>query len=503
MAKLTVSRELDVKEIATLLEPRDDIIVLEKTDGEGRYTVDEGPFTHYVRTVAVVPLGNGRATLTENLDYRLAIPYWSWLFAVPFRSALRTRLSPGRIPWWAPPNRIDERTAKVIGLVCALAIVEGFYTSLLTQTLTFTASDFGHDSAGVESRIFLVARIGIPIALGVLWLADRKGRHRLLAFAALGSCSMSLLTAFAPSLGAVAGLQTVSRSLAIAVSILIIIVAAEELPAGSRAYATGVLAMAGGLGAGVVLIALPLADLGPGGWRYIYLVPVVTLPLIIDVIRRLPETRRFAAQHEAEQEGLRDHIIVKRLVAYAGALFVLNFFFAPSAQLQNNYLNDQRGFDGLDISAFAIITGAPAGIGIVVGGKLADLRGRKVVTAVGLTGGVLFRILHFATAGIWLWIFALLSGLVFAAAVPALGVFGPELFPTGRRAASNGAATAISVAGAVAGFLVAGPIIDGIGFAWAFTVLGIGPLLAAGLVLWQFPETANRELEEINPDDPS
>jgi len=35
----------------------------------------------------------------------------------------------------------------------------------------------------------------------------------------------------------------------------------------------------------------------------------------------------------------------------------------------------------------------------------------------------------------------------------------------------------------------------------AFAIAAIGPLLAAVLVLWRFPETAKVELEDLNPGD--
>ena len=57
----------------------------------------------------------------------------------------------------------------------------------------------------------------------------------------------------------------VARAFATALLLLVAIVAAEEVPARCRAYAVSLLAMAGGLGAGVCVIALNLADLGPGG----------------------------------------------------------------------------------------------------------------------------------------------------------------------------------------------------------------------------------------------
>ena len=54
------------------------------------------------------------------------------------------------------------------------------------------------------------------------------------------------------------------------------------MPRSSRAYALSVLALAGGLGAGVAVVALRLADIGANGWRLIYLLSLVwLLPVIV------------------------------------------------------------------------------------------------------------------------------------------------------------------------------------------------------------------------------
>ena len=52
--------------------------------------------------------------------------------------------------------------------------------------------------------------------------------------------------------------------------------------------------MASGFGAGIAVSSLTLADLGPSGWRYVYVVSAIWCVVALDLARRLPETRRFA-----------------------------------------------------------------------------------------------------------------------------------------------------------------------------------------------------------------
>jgi MFS family permease len=124
------------------------------------------------------------------------------------------------------------------------------------------------------------------------------------------------------------------------------------------------------------------------------------------------------------------------------------------------------------------------------------------VGAVGVAGGTLFTVAMVLAGGWPMWALSVLGAVVGAATVPALGVYGPELFPTSLRGRANGIIAVLGVTGSVIGLVVAGLLSDrwdGLGPALA--VLSIGPLLMAVLVLVAYPETAHRELEDLNPED--
>jgi MFS family permease len=88
-------------------------------------------------------------------------------------------------------------------------------------------------------------------------------------------------------------------------------------------------------------------------------------------------------------------------------------------------------------------------------------------------------------------------------AVPALAVYGPELFPTDARGRANGIINVARAAGSAAGAFLAGYLADRLagGLPHAMTLLAIGPVIVVGLVLFVYPETAARELEDLNPED--
>jgi MFS family permease len=101
-----------------------------------------------------------------------------------------------------------------------------------------------------------------------------------------------------------------------------------------------------------------------------------------------------------------------------------------------------------------------------------------------------------------MWGISMVGSVVAAVAVPAFGVYGPELFPTLLRGRVNGLLQVVTVAGSSAGLLVAGWLTDTFDrFGPAMSVLLVGPLLVAVLVAVAYPETSGRHLEDLNPED--
>jgi MFS family permease len=290
----------------------------------------------------------------------------------------------------------------------------------------------------------------------------------------------------------------VVRGLTTAGAVLLAILVAEEMPAGSRAYGVSILTMAGALGVGMALWILPLADTGPGGWRLLYGLGLLWLPAVVLVGRHLQESRRFAVTHV--DTGMAGH--GRRFWLLAVSALLLNLFTAPASQLMNEFLRDERGFSAARISLFTILTNTPGGLGILVGGRLADVRGRRLVGAVGVAGGTILTVAMVLSGGWPMWGLSVLGAMIGAATVPALGVYGPELFPTSLRGRANGVISILGVTGSVIGLLVAGLLSDRWdGLGPALCVLAIGPVAMAVLVLVAYPETAHRELEELNPED--
>lgn len=528
MPQLTVTRTVEPAEAERLLAPRHDIVAERPADdGDGdndrtraRFVLDHGPFAHYERTVAIAPTGgaargsagghdgeregdrghgdgDGAVAVTEAFDYRLPPGTWPFLMNWPFRAALRRPRPDGKLPWWFPPQRPDARGATVLGLLATLSLIVGYTGTLLTQTMTFAADEFGASTAA-QGDAFAAVRVGGVLAVGLGMLADRRGRRLILCLSLLGCIASTVLGAFAPNLATLTLTQSLNRGAWAASAIVLAIIAAEEMPAGARAYALSLLAMTGALGAGVALWLLPVADIGLRTWRLLYLFPLVFVPIVAHFGRMIPESRRYERPHRTV--ALTGHY--SRLLLVAGTSFLLNVFMAPQSQFRNEFLRDDRGMTAAAISLFVLVTSTPAGIGIFVGGRLADTRGRRVVGATGITVGTALLALSFAVDGVAMWASALVGGIFAAALVPTITVYGPELFPTSLRGRANGIVSMTAMGGSVLGLVAAGRLHDAVGsFGGALAVLAVAPLVMAAVVLAFFPETARRELEDLNPVD--
>jgi len=477
------------------LIPRDDFVV-EADAGGGRFVQRSGPFADYARTV-----DGGR----ETIRYRLDIPWFAWLFALPVRRALRHRRPPGSPqPWWAPPDRLTPRQARLMGLLAAASMSAAFANTLFTQTVNFAADSFGIGTTG-QGVGGVAVRLGVVITLPIAFAADRLGRRRMIVFAAWLTPLFCVLGALAPNFPTLVASQSIARPLGLALALLVGVAAAEEMPRNCRAYALSVLAMASGLGAGAAVIALRLADVGDDGWRLIYVLSAVWFVVAWDLRRGLPETERFEAHRSTVAvtgEAAARHMHRGRLALVCIVAVSANLFVAPASFFQNRYLDEVRGYSGGGIALFAICTATPAALGLIAGGKLAETIGRRVVLLICLPLSTVFLVGAFAVGGPLMWLGAFLGGITGGLAYPAFNVYRSELFSTGSRGRANGWITAVSLVGSSVGLLVAGVLLDrGWTYGVVMAVMGIGQLIAATIAFVAYPETAHLTLEQLNPED--
>jgi MFS family permease len=529
MTRLTHHHRIGPDDVRNWSQPRRDIVHESDPEvaGDGTlvFTARTGPFLEWTRAISVgAPAedGSGRplVDIDERIDYRLAVPFWGGIFRFALRFHLRQAPRPdGKAPWWAPPEVLTARAATILSLLCVLGAFAGYLGTLISQTLTYAAEQFGASTSD-QGTLLATVRIGVLMSMVVVAFADRRGRRIVLIASVIGACAFTALGALAPGMWWLGTTQTFARSLSTVVGLVIAIIAVEEMPAGARAFAVSVLTMAAALGAGLCVTNLVYVDVATGAWRVAYAIPLLFIIPCWRIGKRLPETHRFSRQKDLadaavalaqrtagralpdQTEEPSQSVNWGRFILLAASGFLWSLFLAPAAQFLNEFLRTERGFSGIGIAVFVLATNTPGGIGIVLGGKLADRHGRRIIGALGIAGGVGFTVVAYLSWGWSLWMASIVASIIGALAIPALAVYGPELFPTSQRGTANGGLQVVSVAGSSTGLLLAGWLADRIGgLGPAIAILAIGPAVLIGLILAFYPETARRELEDLNPSD--
>ena len=272
------------------------------------------------------------------------------------------------------------------------------------------------------------------------------------------------------------------------------------MPRNGRAYATGVLALLSGVGGGVAVASLPLADLGITAWRLVYLVGLVWIIVAIALMRWLPESQRFEKHVSIPLEQRMKSLVVmrKNLGRICSVVFLTNLYIATASIFQNRYLKDDRGYSAALVAIFTVVTSSPASLGLILGGRIADERGRRILGTLLVPIGAFLLALSFSVSGPLMWIVAILGGFAFGLSYPALAVYRGELFPTGVRGLAGGIIMTSALVGGSFGLIGAGRVLDtGVSYGTVMMTLVLGPLIASIVVWFRYPETAHLELEDI------
>ncbi len=404
-----------------------------------------------------------------------------------------------RLPTWAlPSDTFTVRQRRIVILIGLASMASAFINTLFTQTVAFAADEFNISTGGQGVGASIV-RLGIVLCIPLVAMADKRGRRPIMVATAWAAPVICALGALSPNFSFLVATQSVGRPLGLTLDILIAVVAVEEMPRNSRAYATGLLAVLSGIGAGVAVAALPLADISASSWRYIYAISLVWLVVAVALTRWLPESQRFEIQ--PDRHSYKRHLTSSAkhtLVRICSVVFLTNIFIATMSIFQNRYLKDSRGYSATLVALFTVATSSPASIGLVLGGRVADERGRRLLGSTLVPCGVLLLALSFATSGIAMWSVAIAGGLCLGASYPALAVYRGELFPTRIRGVAGGLIMTASLMGGIIGLLVAGWSVDaGLSYGTVLLILTVFPIVASLMVWRHYPETAHLELEEI------
>jgi MFS family permease len=455
----------------------------------------------------------------------IVVPFFTWFLriqgwlgarrALPHAAARLTAASTDGQPPPAlkslpvvPPVPFTPEQAARLGALAAVALLANFCGALLSQNGDAVTSAFDRSDEALGVAL-AVARAGVLVSLVAIALADRLGRRRLVLIGLVGACTANLVTALSPTFEVFTGAQLFSRALVNTTLIVAGIAAVEDAPEGARAFATGMFALALGAGFGLAVVLLPLADLGDYGWRISFAVSAAVVLVVPVIARHLKETRRYVrvatssvARGRGRVRELFDSAYGYRFLLLGLAAFLTNVFSAPSSQLSNRYLTQGHDFTNADVALFRTVTaGLPGIIGVLLASRLAESRGRRPVTIVGLLVATSFQAAFFlAGDDVVLWITPVVAIIAAACAGLALGTLDAELFPTEVRGTSSGFILVSAVAGSAVGLVLATQLKDLVGgLGPAIAVCGLASLIAALFVVPRLPETAARRLDDVSP----
>ncbi len=468
---------------------------------------------------------DGTTIVTAAGYGRLDIPFFRWAFrplvALSQRRAaryafarLRAELDGG--PPASPPKSVmglptasftDEQSTHLASAAAAVAVVS--FASALVGQLGGPISDAFEASDTTWSNALAITRLGALLAFVGIALADRGGRRRSILIGVAGSAIVCGVSAFAPNLYFLISAQVLQRAFLITTATVATVAVVEEAPEGARAYATSMLALAGGFGFSISVIILPFADIGRQGWRIPFALGALLILLAPVIGRRLAETSRYEALTETDVDrgrvrDIRGQGYGRRFMLLAAVAFMLNIFSAPSSQLANKYLTDVHAFSNSRVALFrTVTTGVPGLFGLLLGGRLAEARGRRPIAAVALTIATLTQMIFFLAGGALIWVMAAVSIVAAGAGGIALGTLGVELFPTETRGTSNGLLGVVGVFGSALGFVVTGVLAHNHPgeLGRAIALCGLAALAASVFLVPLLPESHSQALDDVSPTD--
>lgn len=390
----------------------------------------------------------------------------------------------------------------MLGLFALVALTQGWAGAAITHALPFAQEDFGWSDARVFDALATVRAISL-LALALSWYGDHRGRRRPLLVAFVLLPLGNLATAIFADPVAFTALQSVARIGTIALGSLAIVVLAEEIDPGVRSYAIGIYALFGSLGTGLGLLLRPLGEGGTDTWRVLFVMSAAPLLAAPFLAGRLRESRVYVQRTMRPRLGA----VLRpphgaRFWPMAGLSFAVSAFTAPAANLALVRLQNDLGWSAAAASLLLAFASAPGvAIGLLAGGRLSDLVGRRPTEAVtifiGVAGGLTF---YFTETGPLMATGILISTLGAFGFGPAFGSHRSELFPTSIRSTAAAWIVNASIAGGLVGFTAGRFVVAAWGVPVTIAALG-GVVLVASLLILPLPETKGLHLgrEEGTP----
>ena len=419
----------------------------------------------------------------------------------------RTQPSPELV---LEPDGLTPYLRRLFLLVSVATLFEGFDTLLTSLALPYLAKEFEADSEAMGRAVGLIG-VGTVLAFAPVRLADRFGRRPMLLTAVVGYTAFSVASAFSQRLSHFITLQLLARMFMVTEIGLAFVILSEEMPARMRGRANASLMAFAGIGGILAALAFQHVIDSPLGWRGLYLLSGLLLPLLPIYWWQIRETRRWnermtkapptSVLHELRRTRIVFHHEYRRST-YVGTILWLtvNLWTGSAVFWFNYYAVNERGWSPDLIATVLPVASVIGFVGYFATGPLMDFVGRRFTASLYLGLGGLATIMCFTSHTTWVIAACYIVFMALQAVWSVAGTITSELFPTSVRATGN--AVTNNLLGRF-GMVVAGFAVGTISSHWlgsvgnAVAFLSILNFLCLPVLMFLLPETRGRALEEI------
>ncbi len=404
-----------------------------------------------------------------------------------------------------PP--FTKRQRRVFWIASTAGFFDQYDRALLSLALKQIQAGLKIAESHIGPMLSLI-RLGYLLSLLMTPFADVFGRRRLLLYTVVGYTIFTGLIAIAPNERTFVVFEIIARAFAGAEAAIAMVIVAEEVDAAYRGWAIGLLSAVSSIGYGLAAIVFAFVNTIPYGWRGMYAIALIPLVVVIPLRRVLPESARFEKE---KLEGLKPVKIwepvarlytayPRRLVMMLSISFLSNMGGNASGFLFPKFLQDAHHWSPANVSMLFFFGGALGIVGSIVAGRMSDRFGRRVMGTAFLFLAPLFTIWMYTAAG-WSIVPAWILGTFFDfAGSMILSAYSAELFPTSYRSTAGSALAIAGTTGGALGLFFEGVLYNLTGsLSRAVCYLTVFWMIAPA-ILWFFPETSGRELEEISPE---
>jgi putative MFS transporter len=403
--------------------------------------------------------------------------------------------------------RLSKREWRILAIVSTAGIFADYDGELINLALPQIQQSLQLASTALAPLVSVI-KLGTLMAAFLTVQADRFGRRRLLMLTIVGYTIFTGLTAFAWSGWSFVGFRVGASLFSSAEGSIALVMLIEEMATERRGMAVGLLGALSALGFAMAALAYAWIEVVPMGWRGLYMFALIPLVVIIPLRKFLPESIRF----EQQAPHLRErriwgpfqaliHSYPTRFGVVALAMTLTTFAGTPGGLFQSLYLEQTHHWSPAKVSLLVGVGGSIGIFGNIASGFLSDHFGRRHIGAFFLFAAPLLGITFYNTSGGVMaaaWILALFAN---TAASTVLNTYSVELFSTSHRATATSSLTVVNTVGGVLGLLAEPLVLQLTGSTWqAVSVIYLVALGAPIVVLFMFPETAHKALEELSPE---